>query len=254
MGRPGFNQCHWFDFSLEEGVVFTWLGKQSATILAVDNLWHYVDEYGPKVAPFHSLSPSEAQARLQRLRDLDVLGSVLTSMNAKAGILQNISWHSGHTNAALQVTLNSQRVHYELALLQRHNVSVVISLLEQPLDHALLMQHFEVHHLPVEDVTPPSYEQVYAFTRILRTALAAGKTVVTHCLAGVGRTTTMFLAAYLVQGYRWHELQTWIQVRNPHFQFKGRQVAFLQELAQDIMAERVPLLRDTPGARLCLLR
>ena len=45
--------------------------------------------------------------------------------------------------------------------------------------------------MPVEDITPPSRDQVYTFAETLCTALAADKTVVTHCLAGIGRTTTM---------------------------------------------------------------
>ena len=28
MGRPGFNQCHWFELSFEEGLLLSWLGKQ----------------------------------------------------------------------------------------------------------------------------------------------------------------------------------------------------------------------------------
>jgi protein-tyrosine phosphatase len=252
MGRPGFNQCHWFDFSLEEGVVFTWLGKQHLTTCILDHLWQYMEEYGPKVAPFHGISPAEARDRLHRLRDRTVLGTVLESLNTKAGILQDVSWLDGHPHATLRFTPNVQRLQYELDLLQQHHVSVVISLLEQPLDHGVLDQYFEVYHLPVEDVTPPSHAQVYAYAEILRSALEAGKNVVTHCLAGVGRTTTMFMAAYLVQGHPWHELVAWVQTRNPHFQFKGRQVAFLQELAHDIADGRLPLLAERRSTRLCL--
>ena len=251
MGRPGFNQCHWFDFSLEEGVVFTWLGKQHQTTLPLDSLWQYLDWYGPQVAPFHGLSVTEAHQRLHRLHDRTSLMAVLESMNAKAGILQEVSWLGTDAHAVLRFSPNVQRLRHELEMLKRHNVSVVISLLEQPLDHTVLDGHFEVYHFPVEDVTPPSREQVYAFAEQLRTALDSGKNVVTHCLAGVGRTTTMFMAAYLVQGHPWHELVAWVQARNPHFQFKGRQVAFLQELAQDVAHGRLPLLAPRGEARLC---
>jgi protein-tyrosine phosphatase len=251
MGRPGFNQCHWFDFSLEEGVMFTWLGKQPQTTVPLDRLWQYLHWYGPQVAPFHGLVATEACARLSRLHDRTVLLAVLESMNAKASILQEVAWLGADGHASLRFTPNIQRVQHELELLQQQNVSVVISLLEQPLDHALLDGHFEVYHFPVEDVTPPSYEQVYAFAEVLRTALAAEKNVVTHCLAGVGRTTTMFLAAYLVQGHPWHKLVAWVRARNPHFQFKGRQVTFLQTLADDLAQGRLPLLASRSDTHLC---
>jgi hypothetical protein len=242
MGRPGYNQCHWYDLSLEEGLVFSWLGKQHQTLSMMENLWEYLDVYGPKVAPFYRLSPTEVHGRLRHLRDRDTLLAVVQSMNAKAGILQEVTWLDKGTHTMLHFLPNVQRLQHEVAMLKHYNVSVIISLLEQPLDQTVLEAYFEVYHLPVEDVTPPSYEQVYAFAAILHTALAAGKNIVTHCLAGVGRTTTMLLAAALVQGHAWDELVTWVQTCNPHFQFKGRQVAFLQELAHDITSGRRPLL------------
>lgn len=250
MGRPGFNQCHWFDFSLEEGVVFTWLGKQFHTTVELDHFWQYATAYAPKVAPFHGMTVTEAVERLARLRDRAVLHAVLERINAKAGIFQDVTWLPEQTRETLRFTRNVQRLEHEIALLQQHNVQVVISLLEEPLDHAMLSAYFEAYHIPVEDITPPTYDQVYAFAEILHTALAAGKTVVTHCLAGVGRTTTMLLAAYLVQGYAWDELVPRVRACNPHFQFHGRQVSFLQELAEAIMSGRLPTLAR--GPRLCL--
>jgi hypothetical protein len=241
MGRPGYNQCHWSDLSLEEGLIFSWLGKQHQTSSKLESLWAYLDVYGPKVAPFYSLSRTEVHGRLRSLRDRDTLLTVVQSMNAKAGILQEVTWQDSGTHTMLHFPPNVPRLHHEVALLKHYNVSVVVSLLEQPLDQTALEAYFEVYHLPVEDVTPPSYEQVYAFADILYTTLAAGKNVVTHCLAGVGRTTTMLLAAALVQGHTWEELVTWVQTCNPHFQFKGCQVAFLQALAQDITNGRRPL-------------
>jgi hypothetical protein len=242
MGRPGFNQCHWYDLCLEEGIVLSWLGKQHQTTLMLESLWQHVEIHGPKVAPFYDLSAAAVHSRLCYLRHRDTLLSVVNSLHAKAGILQEVTWQDCGTRATLRFLPNAQRLHHELALLRHYDVSVVISLLEQPPDQTILDTYFEVYHLPVEDVTPPSYEQVYAFAGILQTALAAGKNVVTHCLAGVGRITTMLVAAYLVQGYRWSELVAWVRARNPHFQFKGSQVVFLQELAHDITHGRLPLL------------
>jgi protein-tyrosine phosphatase len=242
MGRPGFNQCHWYDLSLEEGILLSWLGKQHQTAPALESLWQHLKVYGPKVAPFYDLSAAEVHSRLCYLRHRDTLLSVVDSLNAKAGIFQEVTWQDHGTHATLHFLPNVRRLQHELALLRHYDVSVVISLLEQPLNQTVLEAYFEVYHLPLEDVTPPSYEQVYAFADILHTTLAAGKNVVTHCLAGVGRTTTMLVAAYLVQGYRWDELVAWVRARNPHFQFKGNQVAFLQELAHDIAHGRLPLL------------
>ena len=225
-------------FPWKKGLVFSWLGKQHRPSSMIESLWAYLDVYGPKVAVY-SLSRAEVCGRLRSLRERDTLLTVVQSMNAKAGILQEVTWQDNGTHTMLHFP-QCQRLHHEVAMLKHYNVSVVISLLEQPLGQTALEAYFEVYHLPVEDVTPPSYEQVYAFADILYTTLAAGKNVVTHCLAGVGRTTTMLLAAALVQGHTWGELVTWVQTCNP-LPVQGHQVAFLQELAQDITNGRRPL-------------
>lgn len=252
MGRLGYNRCHWFDLAFEEAEVLSWLGKQHGTIVDLADLWRYLDHHGPRAATFYGLRPDAARDRLQRLRDRDALGAVLASLHAKTGIFDEVSWVDEHTPPALRLTTSAQRRQHEVAVLQEHNVTVLISLLEQPLDHPELRHAFEVYHIPVEDITPPGSDQVYAFAETLLTALDAGKTVVTHCLAGIGRTTTMLMAAYLVQGYSLEDLTAWVRVRNPHYLFYGSQVTFLQALAEDIRRGRLPVL--APGGSLPLCR
>jgi hypothetical protein len=59
------------------------------------------------------------------------------------------------------------------------------------------------------------------------------------------------MAAYLVHGYPLQELIAWVRVRNPHFAFRGSQMAFLQELAEDIRRGRTPLIASGRGLPLC---
>ena len=73
MGRPGFNQCHWFELSFEEGLLLSWLGKQHGAIAILTDLWCYLDQHGPKAAMFYGLRPDAARARLNRLRDRHTL-------------------------------------------------------------------------------------------------------------------------------------------------------------------------------------
>jgi protein-tyrosine phosphatase len=251
MGRPGFNQCHWFELSFEEGLLLSWLGKQHLPTTPLDGLWGYLDSYGPKVAMFYELSPDVARERLSRLRDRAILLAIAECMNAKTGIFDDVSWVEGHAQPALRLIPSVQRRQHEVALLKKYNVAVLISLLEQPLDHPELCNDFELYHVPVEDITPPSRDQVYTFAETLFTALAADKTVVTHCLAGIGRTTTMLIAAYLVHGYSLQELTAWIGVCNPHFTFRGSQMAFLQELAADIRCGRASVVASGRNLPLC---
>jgi hypothetical protein len=251
MGRPGFNQCHWFELSFEEGLLLSWLGKQHLPTTPLDGLWSYLDSYGPKVSMFYELSPDAARERLCRLRDRAALLAMAERMNAKTDIFDEVSWVEEHAQPALRLIPSAQRRQHEVALLKKYNVAVLISLLEQPMDHLELCNDFEIYHVPVEDVTPPSRGQVYTFAETLFTALAADKIVVTHCLAGIGRTTTMLVAAYLVHGYSLQELTAWIRVCNPHFTFRGSQMDFLKELAEDIRCGRVPVVASGRSLPLC---
>ena len=70
--------------------------------------------------------------RLRHLRDRDTLLTIVQSMNAKAGILQDVTWQDNGTHTMLHFLPNVQRLHHEVAMLKHYNVSVVISLLEQP--------------------------------------------------------------------------------------------------------------------------
>jgi protein-tyrosine phosphatase len=248
MGRLGFNRCHWFDLSFEEGEVLSWLGKQHVSTSALADLWSYLEHHGAKAATFYGLRLEEATDRLQRLRDRDALLAVLQSIHAKTDISADLAWVDENAQPALRLMTSAQRRQHEVTLLKQHNVGVLISLLEQPLDHPELLNDFEVFHVPVEDIAPPNRAQVYAFAETLVTSLAAGKTVVTHCLAGIGRTTTMLMAAYLVQGYALQDLTAWVRVRNPHYLFHGSQMRFLQELAEDVGKGRLPVL--APGRHL----
>jgi protein-tyrosine phosphatase len=231
--------------------VLSWLGKQHGAISALADLWRYLDQHGPKAATFYGLQPDEARARLNRLRDRHTLLTVLESMHVKTGIFDDVSWVDENAQPALRLTTSAQRRQHEVALLKEHNVTVLISLLEQPLDHPELRNDFEVYHVPVEDITPPTYDQVYAFAEMLVASLEAGKTVVTHCLAGIGRTTTMLMAAYLVQGYPLQDLAARVRVCNPHYLFHGSQMAFLQALAEDVHGGRLPVLARGGGLPLC---
>lgn len=251
MGRPGFNRCRWYDLTLEEGLLLSWLGKQPLPTPGVDSLWTHLEAYGPKVAMFYGLHPEAVRDRLRGLRTPSALRRLLDQLNAKTHIFEEIAWVEAPSQPALRLTTSAQRRQQEIALLKQHKVSVLISLLEHPLDHPELLNDFTVHHIPVEDVTPPSYAQVYTFAETLAAALTDGHTVVTHCLAGIGRTTTMLMAAYLVQGTSLSTLQAWVQARNPHFLFRGSQFAFLEELAHEVRCGRLPLLSPARNLPLC---
>ncbi|MCC5877512.1 MAG: dual specificity protein phosphatase family protein [Candidatus Sumerlaeia bacterium] len=78
-------------------------------------------------------------------------------------------------------------------------ITAIVSLTEKSLPAAVFKEYGLDHlHLPIEDFTPPTMEQVKRFVAYVNKIKEGGKgSTLVHCRAGIGRTGTM-LACYLV--------------------------------------------------------
>lgn len=87
----------------------------------------------------------------------------------------------------------------DLDELKRHGITALVSLTEEPLSLGSVRRSGLAYlHLPIEDFTAPSIEQIKEFLEFVERQLETPKAAVAvHCLAGRGRTGTM-LACYLV--------------------------------------------------------
>jgi atypical dual specificity phosphatase len=86
----------------------------------------------------------------------------------------------------------------ELAWLREQGIELLISLTEDPPHRSWINDAgLFLIHIPVEDLAPPTQEQLDASIAAIRKAHARNWGVGVHCGAGLGRTGTV-LACYLV--------------------------------------------------------
>jgi atypical dual specificity phosphatase len=89
----------------------------------------------------------------------------------------------------------------DLEYLKIHKINAIVSLTESQLERAFIEEFgFRYLHMPVQDFTPPSCEQIEKFLSFQRRAEADGLATVVHCGAGLGRTGTMLACALVSRG------------------------------------------------------
>ena len=103
--------------------------------------------------------------------------------------------HAFRDNPRAGETLNA-----DLAWLRERGITALLTLTETPLPADALERHgFAALHVPVDDLTAPTPEQLETALAFIDRQRATGRAVAVHCKVGQGRTGCV-LAAYLIRG------------------------------------------------------
>lgn len=86
----------------------------------------------------------------------------------------------------------------DLRDIREEGIRTIVSLTEDPIDEEMVeAEGMKYVHIPIDDHTAPSLEQMREFVELVARERERGSPVLVHCFAGIGRTGTM-LAAWLV--------------------------------------------------------
>lgn len=132
-----------------------------------------------------------------------------------------------------------------LSALEEAGIKSILSLTEESLELPPLHEFgFAYMHLPVEDFTAPTQQQVESAVKFIDNGIGRNEGVLIHCRAGIGRTGTI-LACYLVsQG-----MEPFAAIEQVRQTRPGSCEVYAQEFAVHQYARRLRLEGDMDSAK-----
>ncbi len=228
MARPGFNGTPWFDFPYDEAVLVGWIGQFSSGATPLADFHHHVKSYGSKIRSFYNSDEQTADNKLRPLYEKTGIVDISKQIIERSSLLEHIEV----ADSQLHFRFNKNRLEAEIEFLKSQGIQQIISLTERHHDKDKLDEHFDTVHFSIIDLGAPSFDQVEKLANLLQSAQNNKKRVAVHCLAGIGRTSTMLIGAHILMGDKLDYLKDQVFKRNPSFVFAGKQAEFILSVAE----------------------
>ncbi len=207
--------------------MFGWLGQRISSAQKISSLRKQINEDGPKIASFHGVDEASFLRIQKKFEQTEYVVKVLDKLIEKTNCIE----HYDIADDQITFKLSQARLKLEIDYLKKQKIQTLVTLTENHNQKEELQDHFDLHHLAIKDLNAPQFEQALELAEIIRKSQAGKKGIVVHCMAGIGRTSTMIIAAHLVLGEKLEVIQSLLEKQNPMFKLTEPQTAFVQSVA-----------------------
>jgi atypical dual specificity phosphatase len=197
-------------------------GKKS-----LESFHDHLKTYTPKIYKFYDFDEKTGRKAIEVFRENAGILKVLGNLTERTGIFESFKIEGND----LHIRLSNKRLNEEIAFLKKAGISSVVSLTEEHHQKEQLGDHFDLHHISIEDLGAPSIDQVHRLAGIVASENKSSRKLAVHCLAGIGRTSTMLMASHIALGESPQDLEARLKRQNPSFVLTGPQGEFLRSLA-----------------------
>lgn len=146
-----------------------------------------------------------------------------------------------------ELALGSRFHEWQVHLLEKAGIGSVIDVRSEASDDKGTLARRDIHfyHVPVDDLKPPTREQLQGATKWALDEIAAGRKIYVHCRSGIGRSSCLACAILMAIGYPLVDAYGAVRRQRPWATLTNGQWEALRQFEGGFRSQRAP----KPGSR-----